>query len=1155
MRTSGRRFDALFRFRRRGGMVFLASALLAMAMMVMPALAREVIVRGSTMSGFGRILLEFDQPTKIQARLTNGILVVGFANPARIRSEKLANELAPYVSTVRRDPDDTGLRLALVGPFRPNVLEAGERVYIDLLPPNWVGLPPSLPDDVVAKLAERARIAEAKLKVEERRRGEPPKPVQLRIAELPTLTRFVFEPTAGTPIQAKEGSGEIELTFDGPTALDTAGEKPKLASGVKAFEVAPGEKSLSVKVAALPGFEANGFQEDGTYVVDLARPAPAAPPLVPEQPKPEAPARADAGAAPQAGSAATGQAVTIPDPPRAPAAVVEAAPEPAPPPSPPALPPPPPGPPGVVRPRVEANAESVSIAFPFRSRTPAAGFESAGRLTLVFDTQDRIEPVALPREAERVVRFESAGQEDGMAVVRLAPQDTRPMRLAQEGEGWRLILGGRDALPPDPLRVTRSVDEIGGGIVSVPLPNLGTARWMRDGEGGERVAVVTAFGRPQGLPKAMNFVEFGLPATLQGLVVTARADDISVGLAAGGVTISRKAGLSLSAQGRLRGNALGGTIANMLLPRDSWVEDQSGRVFARYNDLLSETIAAPRHQRGEARIRQVRFLLANGMNEEAAGVLAVARGEDAVFARRREPLLLAGIAAVRIGRVADAKPALAAEVLADDPEAVLWRAMLDAKLRNWPQALAGFKRSAEVLEAYADDLAGPLRLAATRAGLETGDLAWAEAQLGLVERMPGDVVARDDLMFARVRLDEAAGRTAEALSGYQRLIELGGSRTWAEATLRFNALGERSGRVPAEDALRQLEVLAMAWHGDQIEIGTTAELARLYGNASRWRDLFNMMRRAARTFPQHEVTRALYDEAAQKFENLFLGKLGETLPAVDALGLYFDFKELAPAGRRGDEIVRRLADRLVELDLLDQAAELLQHQVDKRLTGAARSTVATRLAAVRLMNGKPAQALAALHGTRLAGLPEEVRQFRVLLEAQALADLTRVDLALETIDGEVGPEFGRLRTNILWGAKRWREAGESAEALVGLRWQAPEPLSDRDRADIIRAAVAYGMADEALEMGRLRSKFGAKMADSPEAATFDMLLRPGAMQTREFRQVALGLSKADALKELLSDWKGRHPDSGDAAALPTPPAAKAGGAAKAADARPGRPRG
>ncbi|MDN3719921.1 hypothetical protein QW131_13795 [Roseibium salinum] len=36
---------------------------------------------------------------------------------------------------------------------------------------------------------------------------------------------------------------------------------------------------------------------------------------------------------------------------------------------------------------------------------------------------------------------------------------------------------------------------------------------------------------------------------------------------------------------------------------------------------------------------------------------------------------------------------------------------------------------------------------------------------------------------------------------------------------------------------------------------------------------------------------------------------------------------------RGDELVRLLAKRLVEVDLLDQAAELLRHQVDNRLKG------------------------------------------------------------------------------------------------------------------------------------------------------------------------------------------------------------------------------
>ena len=84
------------------------------------------------------------------------------------------------------------------------------------------------------------------------------------------------------------------------------------------------------------------------------------------------------------------------------------------------------------------------------------------------------------------------------------------------------------------------------------------------------------------------------------------------------------------------------------------------------------------------------------------------------------------------------------------------------------------------------------------------------------------------------------------------------------------------------------------------------------------------------------------------------------MPPIEALGLFYDFRELTPIGRRGDEMIRRLADRLVSVDLLDQAAELLQHQVDHRLQGGARAQVATRLAVVYLMNRKPDRALATL---------------------------------------------------------------------------------------------------------------------------------------------------------------------------------------------------
>ena len=101
------------------------------------------------------------------------------------------------------------------------------------------------------------------------------------------------------------------------------------------------------------------------------------------------------------------------------------------------------------------------------------------------------------------------------------------------------------------------------------------------------------------------------------------------------------------------------------------------------------------------------------------------------------------------------------------------------------------------------------------------------------------------------------------------------------------------------------------------------------------------------------MTRRIQDEAAETFDALFLAGKGDALPAIDALGLFYDFRELTPIGRRGDEMIRRLADRLVSVDLLDQAAELLQYQVDNRLQGAARAQVATRLAVIYLMNHKP----------------------------------------------------------------------------------------------------------------------------------------------------------------------------------------------------------
>jgi hypothetical protein len=252
------------------------------------------------------------------------------------------------------------------------------------------------------------------------------------------------------------------------------------------------------------------------------------------------------------------------------------------------------------------------------------------------------------------------------------------------------------------------------------------------------------------------------------------------------------------------------------------------------------------------------------------------------------------------------------------------------------------------------------------------------------------------------------------------------------------------------------------------------------------------------------------------------------LPPVEALGLFYDYRELTPIGRRGDEMIRKLADRLISVDLLDQAAELLQHQVDRRLQGAARAQVATRLAVVYLMNRKPERALAVLQSTRSGDLANELRDQRLLLEARALSDIGRHELAFELIANIKGPESIRLRADILWAAKRWRAAGEQIELMLGERWREFTPLNDTERSDVLRAAISYTLGDEPMGMDRLREKYGAKMAESPDARAFEVVSAPIGSDRPEFMAVAKRLAGTDTLQAFLRDIRKRYPDTGPA---------------------------
>lgn len=119
----------------------------------------------------------------------------------------------------------------------------------------------------------------------------------------------------------------------------------------------------------------------------------------------------------------------------------------------------------------------------------------------------------------------------------------------------------------------------------------------------------------------------------------------------------------------------------------------------------------------------------------------------------------------------------------------------------------------------------------------------------------------------------------------------------------------------------------------------------------------------------------------------------------------------------------------------------------------------------------------------------------------------------------------RLRADILWAGRRWREAGEAHEPLVGTRWQGAQALGDADRADLLRSAIAYSLGTETLALDRLRAKFSAKMADSSDARTFALLTAPNASETPAFREIARRAATVDTLAAFLAEHRRRYPET------------------------------
>jgi predicted negative regulator of RcsB-dependent stress response len=1143
-------------------------------------------------AGYARMVLQFQEDVPTDVTVAGAILIIQFNKPVDVSIDLLAEQAPSYIGSVRRDPDGTAIRMALTQKVRVNVMTAGERVFIDLLPEKWTGLPPALPAEVVKELSERAIAAERALRIQ-RMADEAKKrpPVRVRASVQPTFVRFVFEMPDGVNVSSSLGADKFSLSFTAPLTFDLADAKIAMPANIHTINQKIEGETSRIDIALIGEADVHAFREEKNYVVDVAfeqeqkpkaarslpkvlsTPADKAAEIVPPtseqivqqmakpagaaQPEVKSPdvklaetkqseakasdVKVGQNASPVADVKAEGASpkpeITAP-PATAPAvaaAVNAPAKEPAASPSPvpaqssqldrPAM-----IPASGVTVDARLTSDDFRLTFPFASPTPAAVFRRSDSVWLVFDTDQPIDASAIKREGAWIVADATPVDLPKGRALRIRLNRPQLATLTGDERAWTLILADKAQSPPQPLNVTRNMTDPSRASVGVSLAKPGQIHRFNDPDAGDQLLVMTAGGPVRGFMRRQDFVEFALLESIHGVVIQQKSDDLTAGVASDTLILSRPGGLTLSTAMTAPDRAT--SIVRPVFDVTEWRTFQNAEFIPTRNKLLTAASMATGSARMPAHVDLARFYLARDMYVEAKGILDLAFAEAKPGEEDAAALTVHAVASTLAGRSELALADLANPAVAPNLDSQLWKALALARLQKWAEAREKFKNVEFAITALPVDLQRIVVAEAFRASLEVRDYPGAAVRSNDLDVLGVGPDQTASIAVLRGRLAEALGRDQDALAAFAAAAGSENRPAASEAKVREVALRQKREEITDDDALRDLEVLAATWRGDSTEVKTLSMLTRLYAAKARYPETFAAAYRAIQLEPNSEASRKMQDEASALFEQIYNGAKGDDIPPVEALAMFYEFRDLTPIGRRGDEMIRHLADRLVGVDLLDQASQLLQYQIDHRLEGSARAQVASRLAMVYLMNRKPERAIAALRTTRIADLAGEIRQQRLLLEARAQSDIGRHDLALDIISNVSGREAVRLRSDIYWASRRWRESAEQIELLYGDRWREFRPLTATEKSDVIRAAIGYALAEDAIGLARFREKYNPKMDGGNDRAAFDLAAKPARANSADFARIAKMAATIDTLDGFLREMRARFPDAMARAKLP-----------------------
>ncbi|MEQ8934207.1 MAG: hypothetical protein RIE56_00255, partial [Amphiplicatus sp.] len=255
--------------------------------------------------------------------------------------------------------------------------------------------------------------------------------------------------------------------------------------------------------------------------------------------------------------------------------------------------------------------------------------------------------------------------------------------------------------------------------------------------------------------------------------------------------------------------------------------------------------------------------------------------------------------------------------------------------------LGAYAKAGEALAAAsgppAQRFADEFHLMRAASALAAGKIEAAAAALKAAQPIEARSPLRREAEFYEELLQSERGGSNDANTW--RALARGNDAIGARAALKALKDEADTGSISRSEALQKARAISLRWRGGAVEREALFLIGVLLGDAP---EAFETLRRLAEQYAPADVS----EEALERLTGMMtrLAADDRTLSSAAKTRLFYETIDYAPPGVEGDILIRTVAGRLQALDLLAEAAELMEHQVFTRLRGKERAVIAADLA-------------------------------------------------------------------------------------------------------------------------------------------------------------------------------------------------------------------